>query len=362
MLSYQNLNGYYTNEIVFPGHPDKICDQISDAILDSILEEDHNAHAGIEVLGGKNLIVVTGEVKSAQSKQILVKDIVNSVLTDYEYNIKDYEIINNIGVQSDNIDIGVKKGGAGDQGMMFGFACNETTEKLPIAMVILQKLALFYETLRKNFTYLRSDGKAQITGLYKNGKLTEITDFVISYQNDENPRQRRVIDDVLKSFCESISPVSIRKFHINPTGEFYIGGFNADAGLTGRKIVVDNYQGFYNVGGGAFSGKDPSKVDRSAAYMARCLAKNIVEQTGVDWCGIQVSYAIGEELPLNITIQTNKGEYPYVLPEYLFTPNNITNFLNLRSSNKNFSYRQTAKYGHFGNNIFPWENKKIDLS
>ena len=365
-MNYHNLNGYYTNEIVFPGHPDKICDQISDAILDVILDSDPSAHCGIETLGGKNLIVVTGEVKCKNNK-IPVSAIVKTILTRYGYDVKKYQIINNLGVQSDNIDMGVKAGGAGDQGMMFGFACNDTEEKLPTAMVLLQKLAKFYDELRIKNPHLFSDGKAQITGKYENGKLLEISDFVISYQNDEILAHRKESDEILEKICRDNSTVEIKKFHINPTGKFFIGGFNGDAGLTGRKIVVDNYQSFYNVGGGAFSGKDPSKVDRSAAYMSRCVAKNIVEQMGVNWCGIQISYAIGEKYPLNITINTNKNVElgtnfsDEIISKELFAPEYINKFLELRNSAKGFSYEQTAKYGHFGDSRFSWENKKIDL-
>ena len=266
----------YSNEIVFRGHPDKVCDQISDALLDAYLKEDINSRCGIEVMGGKGKIFITGEVTSKGN--VNVEKIVNRVLADVGYNNK-YEIINNLGKQSENIALGTNDevGGAGDQGMMFGYACNDTEELLPTAMVILQKLSMWYDEERKKCKYLLPDGKAQITGCYDNNmKLQKIKTFTISYQNDE--LHRKITDKLIKDKCIEICDkynIEIEKFLINPTGKFLIGGFDGDAGLTGRKIVVDTYHSFAKVGGGAFSGKDPSKVDRSGAYKAREIAKKI---------------------------------------------------------------------------------------
>ena len=337
----------YSNEIVFRGHPDKVCDQISDAILDEYLKKDKFSRCAIEVMGGKGKIFITGEVTS--KAKVNVTDIVKRVLKDVGYQ-EEYEIINNLGKQSKDIALGTNKevGGAGDQGMMFGYACDDTKELLPTAMVILQKLSMWYDEERKRCPYLYSDGKAQITGYYDDDmKLQKIKYFTISYQNDELHRDET--DEKIKQKCLEICKyydIEIEEFLINPTGKFLIGGFNADAGLTGRKIVVDSYQSFAKVGGGAFSGKDPSKVDRSAAYKAREIAKQFLIKYNLKWCSVQLSYAIGIEKPLAVYINSNLGDIK--VDESLYekcTPNNIIKDLKLYKP----LYEQKARFGHFLN-------------
>ena len=337
----------YSNEIVFRGHPDKVCDQISDAILDEYLKKDKFSRCAIEVMGGKGKIFITGEVTSKAKVNVIA--VVKRVLKDVGYQ-EEYEIINNLGKQSKDIALGTNKevGGAGDQGMMFGYACNDTKELLPTAMVILQKLSMWYDEERKRCPYLYSDGKAQITGYYDDDmKLQKIKYFTISYQNDE--LHRNETDEKIKQKCLEICKyydIEIEEFLINPTGKFLIGGFNADAGLTGRKIVVDSYQSFAKVGGGAFSGKDPSKVDRSAAYKAREIAKQYLKKHNLKWCSVQLSYAIGIEKPLAVYINSNLGDIK--VDESLYekcTPNNIIKDLKLYKP----LYEQKARFGHFIN-------------
>ena len=337
----------YSNEIVFRGHPDKVCDQISDAILDEYLKKDKFSRCAIEVMGGKGKIFITGEVTSKAKVNVIA--VVKRVLKDVGYQ-EEYEIINNLGKQSKDIALGTNKevGGAGDQGMMFGYACDDTKELLPTAMVILQKLSMWYDEERKRCPYLYSDGKAQITGYYDDDmKLQKIKYFTISYQNDELHRDET--DEKIKQKCLEICKyydIEIEEFLINPTGKFLIGGFNADAGLTGRKIVVDSYQSFAKVGGGAFSGKDPSKVDRSAAYKAREIAKQYLKKHNLKWCSVQLSYAIGIEKPLAIYINSNLGDIK--VDDALYkkcTPNNIIKNLKLYKP----LYEQKARFGHFLN-------------
>lgn len=337
----------YSNEIVFRGHPDKVCDQISDALLDAYLNVDPHSRCGIEVMGGKGKIFVTGEVTSNADVDIF--KVINRVLKDVGYN-EEYEIINNLGKQSSDIALGTNDlvGGAGDQGMMFGYACNDTEELLPTAMVILQKLSMWYDEVRKTCPYLRPDGKAQITGYYnEDNVLKKIKTFTISYQNDE--LHRSITDKLIKDKCLELCAmydVAVEEFLINPTGKFEIGGFLGDAGLTGRKIVVDTYESFAKVGGGAFSGKDPSKVDRSGAYKAREIAKQYLKKYDLKWCSVQLSYAIGVSRPLAIYIESDKGNID--IPESLYEeckPQNIIKDLNLL----NKCYEETAKFGHFIN-------------
>lgn len=343
---------FYSNEIVFRGHPDKVADQISDALLDAYLSQDKNSRCGIETVGGKGKIFVTGEVTS--KAKVDVEKVVKDTLKAVGYRT-DYEIINNIGVQSPDIAQGVDIGGAGDQGMMFGYACRDTEDYIPVAMKILQELSKTYDILFRQDKRFLPDGKAQITGFYENGKLKYIQDFVISYQNTEVEREEtdKILMDICKGICEEYG-VEIKAFHINPTGKFLIGGFDGDAGLTGRKIVIDNYQSFANVGGGAFSGKDCTKVDRSAAYKARAIAIEFLqEHKDYEWCEVQLSYAIGLEKPLAIYIKTDKGDYNgninWLYPEC--TPRNIIKDLKLLD----VKYVDTAKFGHFGHSAFPWE-------
>jgi len=342
---------YYSNEIVFRGHPDKVCDQISDALLTEYLKQDKYSRCGIETMGGKGKIFVTGEVTS--NAVIDVEKTVKSVLLDIGYST-DYEIINNIGEQSRDIAQGVDIGGAGDQGMMFGYACNDTTQMLPTAMVILQDLSKYYDKLCHNDNRFLPDGKAQITGIYDNDfKLCKIKDFTISYQNTE--LDRNSTDSILKIKAREIAEkynIEIETFHINPTGKFLIGGFDGDAGLTGRKIVVDAYQSFANVGGGAFSGKDCTKVDRSGAYKARQIAKKYVFTYGLKWCEVQLSYAIGIAKPLAIYIDSDLGCFDTSNELYSeCEPKNIIKELKLNQCD----FNKTAMFGHFGNSSFEWE-------
>lgn len=336
----------YSNEIVFRGHPDKVCDQISDALLDAYLEEDKNSRCGIEVVGGKGLIVVTGEVTSIG--KVDVEKTVKRVLKDIGYK-NDYKIINNLGIQSADIALGTneKVMGAGDQGMMFGYATNETKEYLPKAMVILQKLSMAYDELRKKESDIfYPDGKAQITGYYDdNMHLKKIKTFLISYNNSEEKREYsdQKLIDICNKICKEEN-VEVEEYIINPTGKFKIGGFEGDSGLTGRKIVVDSYHSFAKVGGGAFSGKDPSKVDRSAAYKARQIAIETLKQNNLKWCEVQLSYAIGLEQPLAIYITSDKGNI--TVNDSLYEeckPRNIIKDLNL----KNIKYEPLAMFGHF---------------
>lgn len=336
----------YSNEIVFRGHPDKVCDQISDALLDEYLKQDKTSRCAIEVMGGKGKIFITGEVTSAA--KVDITSTVNRVLRDIGYT-NTYEIINNLGIQSPDIARGTNTdvNGAGDQGMMFGYATNETESYLPLAMVILQKLAKGYDKLtheeRKTFY---PDGKAQITGYYdEDMHLKKIKTFTISYNNAEEERTRTdaIIKDLATKICNEYN-LEIETFLINPTGKFLLGGFEADSGLTGRKIVVDSYQSFAKVGGGAFSGKDPSKVDRSAAYKARQIAIDYLKKYNLKYCEVQLSYAIGIEEPLGINIQSDKGEIP---PEQALyeecKPKNIIKDLHLLDIN----YEPKARFGHF---------------
>lgn len=334
----------YSNEIVFRGHPDKVCDQISDAILDECLKQDKNSRCGIEVMGGKGKIFITGEVTT--KAKIDIDQITKRVLDDIGYGT-DYEVIDNIGKQSLDIARGTNDevGGAGDNGMMFGYACNDTPQLLPTAMVILQELSRTYDELRKTDERYLPDGKAQITGIYEGNKLKKIKTFTLCYQNLEKERGKTDLQliEICNSICDRYG-IEVEEYLINPTGKFELGGFAADAGLTGRKIVVDSYQSFANVGGGAFSGKDPTKVDRSGAYKCRELAKKILINNNLEWCEIQLSYAIGKEEPLAIYIRSNKGDLEPNQSLYEeCKPRNIIKDLNLKKE----CYEERAKFGHF---------------
>jgi len=349
----------YSNEIVFRGHPDKVCDQISDALLDAFLSGDSSSRCGIEVMGGKGRIFITGEVTSAT--KVDVESVVMRVLKEVGYingdnaenltpsgTLADFEIINNLGVQSQDIALGTNDevGGAGDQGMMFGFACDDNAEYKPTAMVIMQEFSKFYDELRQKDSRFLADGKTQLTGEYDNEmRLTKIKDWTISYQNTETDRAET--DQILIDKAREIAGkygVEVEKFLVNPTGKFLIGGFMGDAGLTGRKIVVDSYQSFAPVGGGAFSGKDPSKVDRSAAYKAREIAVDYLKRHNLHSCEVQLSYAIGIAEPLAIYINGD-GKSITLEPELYAacTPKNIIKDLDLLHK----KYEDTAKFGHF---------------
>lgn len=341
----------FSNEIVFRGHPDKVCDQISDALLDEYIKGDKKSRCAIETVGGKGKIFITGEVTS--NTKVNVEDVVKSVLKDVGY-LTDYEIINNIGIQSKDIALGTNDEvlGAGDQGMMFGYACNDNIYYLPTAMVILKELSKEYDNLLKVDNRFKSDGKAQITGYYDdNMKLIKIKTFTISYQNTEKERKStdKIIIDICNNICSKYN-IEVEEYLINPTGKFEIGGFLADAGLTGRKIVVDSYQGFAPVGGGAFSGKDPTKVDRSGAYKARLIAIYYLKKYNLKWCRVQLSYAIGVRKPLAIYIDSDKGmlndevtinKYSNLYEEC--EPKNIIDDLNLL----NDCFYERSKFGHF---------------
>lgn len=341
----------FSNEIVFRGHPDKVCDQISDALLDEYIKGDKKSRCAIETVGGKGKIFITGEVTS--NTKVNVEDVVKSVLKDVGY-LTDYEIINNIGIQSKDIALGTNDEvlGAGDQGMMFGYACNDNIYYLPTAMVILKELSKEYDNLLKVDNRFKSDGKAQITGYYdENMKLIKIKTFTISYQNTEKERKStdKIIIDICNNICSKYD-IEVEEYLINPTGKFEIGGFLADAGLTGRKIVVDSYQGFAPVGGGAFSGKDPTKVDRSGAYKARLIAIYYLKKYNLKWCRVQLSYAIGIRKPLAIYIDSDKGvlndevtinKYSNLYEEC--EPKNIIDDLNLL----NDCFYERSKFGHF---------------
>ena len=335
----------FSNEIVFRGHPDKVCDQISAAILDECLRQDPDSRCGVETVGGKGKIFITGEVTS--KAVFSVEEVARRVLRDIGYR-DDYEIIDNIGKQSADIALGTNEeaGGAGDQGMMFGYACNDTEELLPLAMVILQKLAMKYDELVHTHKDFYPDGKAQITGEYDDDfNLVKIRDFTVSYNNSEKNRSEtdRILIDYITELCNGYG-IEIEQFLINPTGKFLIGGFEGDAGLTGRKIVVDSYQSFANVGGGCMNGKDPSKVDLSGTYMARVYAVELLRKYNLKWCEVQLSYAIGLRRPLAIYIDSDKGnlepeEQMYVRGE----PKNIISELHM----KEICYEKQAMYGHF---------------
>lgn len=349
----------YSNEIVFRGHPDKVCDQISDALLDAFLSGDSSSRCGIEVMGGKGRIFITGEVTSAT--KVDVESVVMRVLKEVGYingenaenltpsgTLADFEIINNLGVQSQDIALGTNDevGGAGDQGMMFGFACDDNAEYKPTAMVIMQEFSKFYDELRQKDSRFLADGKTQLTGEYDDEMcLLKIKDWTISYQNTEIDRAET--DQILIDKAREIAGkygVEVEKSLVNPTGKFLIGGFMGDAGLTGRKIVVDSYQSFAPVGGGAFSGKDPSKVDRSAAYKAREIAVDYLKRHNLHSCEVQLSYAIGIAEPLAIYIN---GDGKSITPEpelyAACTPKNIIKDLDLLHK----KYEDTAKFGHF---------------
>lgn len=338
----------YTVESVTSGHPDKICDQISDAILDECLAQDPKSRVAIESFGGHNLLLVGGEVTT--NANVDFKKVAENVYREIGYQ-DDLEIITNIVCQSPDIAQGVDNGGAGDQGIMYGYAINETKEFLPKGVVLVHKLTKGLEILRKNnqIPWLKPDGKSQIT--MQDGKIKSI---LISCQHSENvsPEEIRktIIEKLIKPIIQDIDNIEIL---VNPTGKFVQGGFSADTGLTGRKIMVDTYGGLIPHGGGCFSGKDPSKVDRSAAYMARFAAKNIVANNLAKECLVAVAYAIGKADPLMVEIINEKGEDLGNIIEHKFdfSPRAIIERLDLLKP----IYNRTASYGHFGKADLPWE-------
>jgi len=367
----------FTSESVSEGHPDKVCDQISDAVLDAILAQDKKARVACESFVTTGLAFVGGEITT--SAYIEVQDIVREVIRDIGYTKAEYRfdadscsVISSIHSQSPDISQGVDTGGAGDQGMMFGYATSETPEFMPMPIMFAHKLVKRLSDIRKRqpklMPYLRPDAKSQVTVEYKGRKPTRIHTVVISTQHDGDVSQKRIAGDVVKHVINVVIPAHLRDkrtiIHVNPTGRFEIGGPHGDTGLTGRKIIVDTYGGRAPHGGGAFSGKDPSKVDRSAAYATRHLAKNIVAAGLADECLIQVAYAIGVAQPVSIHVNTyGTGRIPdgeldkIVVREIDMTPRGIIKRLKLLRP----IYRKTAAYGHFGRNDkdFTWE--RLDL-
>ncbi|GAC1433974.1 MAG: methionine adenosyltransferase [Terriglobales bacterium] len=362
----------FTSESVTEGHPDKIADQISDAILDACLAEDISSRVACETLTATGLVVIAGEIttKAYVDFQSLVRGTISSIGYNnalYGFDSNTCAVISSINKQSGDIAMGVDTGGAGDQGMMFGFACNETRELMPAPIAWAHKLTQKLSEVRKHgkLPYLRPDGKSQVTVEYDaNHKPIRVDAVVISTQHAETVTNDELRSDILKHVIQSTIPAELldedTKYHINPTGRFVIGGPMGDTGLTGRKIIVDTYGGMGRHGGGAFSGKDPTKVDRSAAYMARHIAKNIVAAGLADRCEVQLAYAIGIAEPVSVLVDTfgTCKVDPAILPELIrahfkLTPKGIIDSLKLRRP----IYCKTAAYGHFGRNDpdFTWE-------
>lgn len=344
----------FTSEQVSCGHPDKICDQISDALLDAYLAQDCNSRVGIETLIKNNTIVVAGEVASAS--HIYMDEIIKDTLKDVGLDRFSPHIINLISVQSPDISIGVDGGGAGDQGIIYGYACNETKSMLPLSYVLATEALQSIRNLKHPL--LGIDAKAQVT-IQDDGKSSrEISTFLISTQHSSEidvDDVRKIIIPVMHSVADKHNVDSNFNVLVNPTGRFVVGGSYADAGVTGRKIIADTYGGYARHGGGAFSGKDPSKVDRSAAYMARYVAKNLLHRFGLQECEIQLGYAIGVAEPVSVNVSANAlysdKLSSYVSEQYDLTPNGIIEALQLKRP----IYYQTARYGHFTNQSLPWE-------
>jgi len=362
----------FTSESVTEGHPDKIADQISDAILDACLEQDPYSRVACETLTCTGLVVIAGEITTQAyvDFQALVRGVVSSIGYDnalYGFDSNTCAVISSINKQSGDIAMGVDTGGAGDQGMMFGYATNETPELMPMPISLAHKLAHKLTDVRKSgkLPYLRPDGKSQVTVEYdESGKPLRIDAVVISTQHADSVTTEQLRADILKLVIQSTLPANLldenTKYHINPTGRFVVGGPMGDTGLTGRKIIVDTYGGMGRHGGGAFSGKDATKVDRSAAYMARYIAKNIVAAGLADRAEVQLAYAIGVAEPVSVLVDTfGTGKVgrevlgDLVRKNFSLTPKGIIESLNLRRP----IYQKTAAYGHFGRTDpdFTWE-------
>ena len=372
---------YFTSEFVSPGHPDKISDQIADAILDSCLKDDPNSRVACEVFCTTGLVVVGGEITT--STYIDVQDIVRKKINEIGYKPgmgfdSNCGVLNSIHAQSPDIAMGVDIGGAGDQGIMFGGAVRETEELMPLALVLSREILVKLTNMMKNgeIKWARPDQKSQVTLAYdENGKIDHVDSIVVSVQHDENVThveiEKTVIEKVVNPILEkyNLSSKNI-KYYINPTGRFVIGGPHGDTGVTGRKIIVDSYGGYFRHGGGAFSGKDPSKVDRSAAYAARWVAKNVVAAKLADKCEIQLSYAIGISHPVSIKVETfgtakvdEDKISEVILKVFDLSPRGIEKALELREGK--FKYQDLAAYGHIGRTDIdtPWErlNKVEEL-
>lgn len=367
----------FTSESVTEGHPDKIADQISDAVLDAILKEDPNGRVACETLVTTGLVLVAGEIST--TTYVDIPRIAREVIAEAGYNDASYgfdskacAVLTAIDEQSPDIALGVDTGGAGDQGMMFGFACDETPELMPLPIALAHRLTLRLAEVRKKgiLPYLRPDGKSQVTIEYgDNGRPVRVHTVVLSTQHNPDVEQAQIREDILthviRPVCEALSTYGAvldenTTFHINPTGRFIIGGPPGDSGLTGRKIIVDTYGGMGHHGGGCFSGKDPSKVDRSGAYMGRYIAKNIVASGLAKRCEVQIAYAIGIKDPVSVYVNSfgtgtvSDAELAtLVTKNFDLSPTGIISTLNLRRP----IYKATASYGHFGRELpeFTWE-------
>jgi len=372
----------FTSESVSEGHPDKVADQISDAILDACLRVDKNAHVACETTVGPDVVVNVGEITTSVLKKIDTDKIARRVVKKIGYTVPEehfaastFKYYNFLHQQSEDIDRGVsradkEKQGAGDQGMMFGYATNETKSLMPAPIVYSHELLKMFAKLRRTgrLPWLRPDAKSQLSVVYENGRPVAIDTVVVSHQTTKAGATKKnyaLIEKLAKDFLSKTGLLTPKtRFFINPTGQFVIGGPCGDSGLTGRKIIVDTYGGMAAHGGGAFSGKDPSKVDRSAAYYARYAAKNIVAAGLADRCQIQVAYAIGVDRPVSFCVKTFKTAHGVTDDDlermlasgkiFDFRPYALTKALGLLSP-KGWKYEDTAAYGHFGRSKFPWE-------
>ncbi len=367
----KNSNYLFTSESVTEGHPDKMADQISDAVLDSALEQDPFSRVACETMLTTGLCIVSGEITTRASLDVpaIVRKTVREIgytRAKYGFDSETCAVMTSLNRQSPDIAMGVDTGGAGDQGLMFGFACDETAEFMPLPITLAHKLGMRLSEVRRSGTmpYLRPDGKTQVTVEYSGYKPVRVHTVVVSSQHSSTTDMNELRNDVIKHVINTVIPDELRDgndiiYHINPTGRFVVGGPMGDCGLTGRKIIVDSYGGMGRHGGGAFSGKDATKVDRSAAYAARWVAKNIIAAGLAKRCELQLAYAIGVAEPVSISVNTfETGVIPsaeivkIVKKLFNLTPKGIIDELDLRKP----LYRRTAAYGHFGRDGFPWES------